>query len=171
MSKLAKIQLLGPLVLAFTIVAEELATCLLAWNPSSEFAWYLNLKLFGTFQQSHYILSDHFSTPYFQLLFVAAPIFLLTFGGFSFRLRLPIAAASNLSFVYAFFLAYAWNRGETLAPQAASLAGAAYDSVLNFSALNLTFGPQICVLTVLLIPSLLSFTASHLLYLRAVRQL
>ena len=116
MSRLAKLQLIGPLVIAFAIVAEEFATYLLAWNPSSEFAWYLNLKLFGIFQRSHYILSDHFGTPYFQLLFVAAPILLLALCGFAFRLRLPIAAASNLSFVYAFFLAYAWYSIETPSP-------------------------------------------------------
>jgi hypothetical protein len=170
MTKLAKLQLVGPLVLALTIVAEELATYWLAWKPSSELAWYLNLKLFGAFQRSHYILSDHFSTPYFQLLFVAAPILVLAYGGIAFRLRLPIAVASNLSFAYAFFLAFASNRIDSPAQQAASLAGTAHDFVFNFSALNPTIGPQAYVLTALLIPTLLSFMAAHLLYLRAVRK-
>ena len=96
MSRLTKLQLIGPLVLGCTIIAAELATYLLAWMPSSEFAWYLNLEVFGVFQRSHYMLSNHFVVPYFQLLFVAAPIMLLTCSGFAFRLRFPIAAASNL---------------------------------------------------------------------------
>ena len=170
MTRLAKLQLIGPFVLAFTLIAEELATYLLAWNPSSEFAWYLNLKLFGIFQRSHYVLNDHLGIPYLQLLLVAAPILLLAFGGSALRLRLAVAAASNLSFAYAFFLAYAWYSAEAPSLQAASLGATGYDSVMNLSALNLTFGPHMCVLAVLLIPSLLSFTASHLLYLRAVRQ-
>jgi hypothetical protein len=170
MARLAKLQIIGPVVLCVVIIAEEMAAYALALMPSSEFVWYLNLKLFGAFQRSHYILSDHFSTPYFQLLFVAAPILLLAYGGIAFRLRLPIAIASNLSFAYAFFLAYASNRIESPAQQAASLAGTAHDFVFNLSALNLTIGPQLYVLTALIIASLISFAASHLLYLRAVRE-
>ena len=83
MSKLAKLQLIGPFVLACTIIAAELATYLLAWMPSSELAWYLNLEVFGVFQRSHYILSERFSVPYFQMLFIAAPIMLLACGGFA----------------------------------------------------------------------------------------
>ena len=169
MTKLAKLQLAGPLVLAFMIVAEELATYLLAWKPSSEFAWYLNLQFFGIFQRSYYILSNYFSIPYFQLLFVAAPILLLAASGIVFRLRLPIAIASNLSLAYTFFLAYASNRIQSPAQQAASLAGTAYDSIWNFALPNLAIGPQFCILTALIIPSMLSFAASHLLYLRVVQ--
>jgi hypothetical protein len=169
MARLAKLQIIGPLVLVFTIIAEELAAYLLAWKPSSEFAWYLNLNLFGIFQRSHAVLSEHFSIPYLQLIFVAAPILLLVWGGSVLRLRFPIAAASNLSFVYAFFLAYAWYGIGAPSPQAASLASTAEASVMSFSALSLTYGPQVYVLAALLIPSLFSFAASHVVYLCAVR--
>jgi len=169
MTRLAKLQLIGPLVLAFTIIAEELATYLLACNPSSEFAWYLNLNLFGIFQRSHSVLSEHFGGPYLQLIYVAAPILLLASGGYAFRLRLPVAVASNLSFAYAFFLAYAWYRAAVPSQQAASLGATGYDSVMNLSAVNWTSGPHVYVLAALLIPSVFSFAASHLLYLRAVR--
>jgi hypothetical protein len=170
MIQLTKLQIIGPLVLAFTIVVEELATKLLAWMPSSEFAWYLNLEVFGVFQRSHYILSDHFSIPYFQLLFVAAPIMLLASGGFAFRQRFAIAAASNLSCVYVCFLAMTWQRVGAPPLQAASLTGAAADSAFNLSGLALTLGPQVYVLAALLIASLFSFAASHATYLVSMRK-
>lgn len=170
MSKLAKLQLIGPLVLALAIGAAELAACILAWKPSSAFVWYLNLELFGIFQHSHSMLSSAFSVPYFQLLFVAGPILILALGGFAFHSRLPVAIASNLSFAYAFFLAYAWYGIRLPAPQAASLSGAAYESVFNISAVSLTFGPHACVLATLLVASMLSTTASHVQYLRVIRQ-
>lgn len=157
------------MVLAFTIVAEELATYLLAWRPSSEFAWYLNLKFFGIFQRSHSVLSEHIGIPYLQLLFVAVPILFLVWSGSALRLRLPIAIASNLSLAYAFFLAYAWYVIDAPSRPAASLVATAYASVANFSAPSLTSGPHLYVLAALLISSLFSFGASHLLYLRAVR--
>lgn len=169
MSRLGKLQLIGPVVIALAIVAEELATCLLAWRPSSAFAWYLNLEVFGIFQHGHAMLSDHFSTPYLQLWLIATPILLLTFGGFMFRVRLAVAVASNLSFAYAFFLACACYSIRTPAGQSASLAGATYDTAFSFSALNLTLGPHGYVLMALLVPTLLSTAASHLVYLRAVR--
>jgi hypothetical protein len=170
MNKLAKLQLIGPVLLACTIIAAELATNLLGWMPSSKFAWYLNLEVFGVFQRSHYLLSDYVVVPYFQLLFVATPIVILACSGYAFRMRLAVAAASNLSCVYVFFLAYIWQKVGTPPLQAASLDGAASDSAFNLSALSLTFGPQTYILTALLATSLLSFTASHALYLGSVRK-
>jgi hypothetical protein len=170
MNRLTKIQLIGPLALTCTIAAAEFAAQLLVWKPSSEFAWYLNLEVFGVFQRSHYFLSDHFVVPYFQLLFIAAPIMFLATGGLAFRQRFAIAAASNLSCVYACFLAYTWQRVGTPPLRAASLTGAATDSTFNLSGLALTLGPQIYILAALLIASLFSFAASHALYLASVRE-
>lgn len=169
MTRLAKLQIIGPIVLALTIAAEEIAAGMLAWKPSSEFAWYLNLHVFGIFQRSHYMLSEYFGVPYFQLLFIALPIVLLASTGIGLRARLPVAVASNLSFAYAFFLAYSWYGTQAPAPRAASLGDTAYDSVFNLSALNLTLGPHVYVLAALIIPALFSAAASHLMYFRAVR--
>ena len=170
MNRLAKLQLIGPLVLACTIAAAELAANFLAWMPSSEFAWYLNLEVFGVFQRSHYMLSDRFAVPYFQLWFVAAPILLLACSGFAFRQRLPVAAASNLSCVYVCFLAFVWQSVGAPPLRAASLTGAASDSAFNLSGLGLALGPHVFILTALLATSLLSFAASHAMYLGSVRE-
>ncbi len=169
MSRLAKLQIIGPAVLSAAIVAGELAAHALALKPSSEIIWYLNLQLFGVFQRSHYILSDHFAIPYFQLLFVAAPILLFTWIGLAFHRSLPIAVASSLSLVYSCFLAYAWQMVETPSLQAASLAGSLNSSAMNFSAFSFSAGSHAYVLTILLFLSLVSCIASHFSFIRTLR--
>lgn len=170
MYRLAKLQLIGPLVLSFSIMAGELASYALALKPSSQWAWYLNLEIFSIFQRSHYVLSDRFDIPYFQLIFVAIPILLLVAGGTVFRRPLAVAAASNLSLVYAVFLAYAWYLVEAPPPLTASLTGSPYLSTLTLSASSLTSGPRAIVFVALLISALLSFGVSHFLYFRAMRR-
>ena len=171
MTGLAKLQIVGPIVISAVILAEELAAYALGVKPSSEFLWYLNLQLFSIFQKSHYVFSGHFAFPYFQLLFVAVPLLLLTLFGLAFRRALLLAVASNLSLVYSCFLAYAWHTVESPSQQAASLAGLLPFTTLNLSAQTLPAGPHAYVLMALLIPTLLSFTASHVMYIRAARGL
>ena len=170
MSRLGRLQLIGPLLLALAIVAEELAAYWLAYRPSSALAWYLNLELFIVFQHSHAMLAGAFGMPGLQLVFVAAPILMLTLASVTFRARLPLAVASNLSLLYAFFLAYAWFGIRPPALQAASLGGSVYNSVFGFSVAKLTLGPHICLIATLLCATLLSTAAAHLQYLRAARK-
>lgn len=167
---LAKSQLVGPLVVAAMIAAAEAAAFALAQKPSWGFAWYLNLEVFGLFQRSHYVLSDRFAIPYFQFFGVALPILFLACIGAMQRRPLMIAAASNLSLIYALFLACAWHLVETPALVAASLDSSRLYAALSWSALTLSSGPHVLVLLAMLIPCLYSSVASHLFYLRAVRQ-
>jgi hypothetical protein len=168
MNRLAKLQLFGPLALALMIAAEEAAAYALALKPSSTVAWYLNLEIFAVFQRSHYLLSDKFDIPYLQFLAVAVPVFALASAGFVLRRPLMAAAATNLSFVYVVFLAFAWHAVETPALVTATLEPSRSLAAFGWSALTLGSGPHVFVLVVMLIPALLSFVVSHLFYLRAV---
>ncbi len=168
--QLAKLQLVGPFVVAAMIIAAEAAAYALAQRPSSALAWYLNIEVFGLFQRGHYVLSDRFALPYFQLVGVALPILFLAGGGLACRGPLMVATASNLSLVYALFLAYAWHLVETPALVAASLGSPPLYAVLSWSAVTLSSGLHALILLTMLIASLFSCTASHLSYLRAVRQ-
>ena len=170
MNRLAKLQLFGPIVLAMTIVAAELATQLLALKPSSMLAWYLNIEIFGMFQRSHYVLGNFFGVPYLQLAFVAIPLLLLCSIGLVVRRPLVIAITSHFGFVYACFVAYTWFLVGTPSLQAASLTQSQIVSVVSLSASNLPTGPQLAVMLALLVTSLLSFAGSHVHYLRAVCQ-
>jgi hypothetical protein len=157
MGRLFKLQFLGPMALFVATLSAELAVQALAYAPSSEFLWFVNLKMFAIFQRSYYMLSDFISIQSFQLLGIALPIFLLACYGLAARSRLPLAVASNLSFGYAALLLLSWQTPGAPTTQA-SLGSIAVPSGAGFY-----------VLTGILGTSLVSFAISHLLYLRAAR--
>src|SRR5262245_29276460 len=103
MSRMVKLQLIGPIVIFLTVAAAECAVYALAQDPTSELLWYVNLKLFGIFQRAHYVLSHVTTIPGSQFLFVALPIFAMACYGLMYRRSLALALASNLSFAYAAF--------------------------------------------------------------------
>src|ERR1700739_1905998 len=100
MNRLVKLQFLGPFALFGATLSAELAARALAYAPSSEFLWFVNLRMFGIFQRSYYLLSDLVSIQGFQLFNIALPIFLLACYGLFAGRRFPLALASNLSLGY-----------------------------------------------------------------------
>src|SRR5260370_38678020 len=106
MRKFESLQIVGPLALFCAVGAAECAAYGLSSAPSSEWMWYLNLKLFGMFQQSHYTASEYLGLERAQLLLVALPLFAMGCAGIAFRRSLLLALSSNLSFVYIGFVFY-----------------------------------------------------------------
>ena len=158
MQRLVRLQLVGPLVLFCAISAAEAASHALASDPSSALLWYLNLELFSVFRKSGAFLDQYGSAPFAQLLFVAFLAGLVVIG-LARRSILPVAIASNLSFVYAGFLLYTWHHWNNLGQvRAASLAPV---QVPAGSAFYLFVG--------LLLACFVSFAASHYFYLRLLR--
>jgi hypothetical protein len=157
MNPLAKLQLVGPVALFCAVAAAEGAAYALAQAPSWELLWYINLQVFGSFQKSHYVLSNYVDLSYFQLFGVALPLLGLALIGLAAKRQLLLAISSNLSLVYAAFLLYAWHNVVS-APRAASLADVGAPS-----------GPDFYMFSILLGASLLSFVISHVIYLGAVR--
>jgi hypothetical protein len=92
------------------------------------------------------------------------PMFVTTCLGLVFNCRPLLPLASNLSFLYVAFLAYAWYLVET-PPQAASLAKASYHSAI----MTMPSGSDLCMFIAVLAATLPSFAASHIAYFRAVR--
>ncbi len=164
MTKLARLQLVGPVVVFLAVLAAEGAVYALAYSPSSEILWYVNLNLFGIFQRSHYVLSNRIEIDSFQLLFIALPLFLAAALGAALKRPLVLAIASNLSFVYASFLVYCWYMFGG-ASQQASLAVAGAPVV----AFTIPSSPYLYMMVVLVGSSLLSFVISHIAYLREFR--
>lgn len=161
MNRLAKLQLIGPAIVFAAVLAAEAAAYALAQNPTSEALWYVNLRLFGLFQQSHYTLDGYAGIPASDLFLVALPMLALGCAGLALRRRLMLALASNLSFVYAAFLLYSWylTHPRALGPSLqASLATVA-----------LPRGPDLYLIAVLIVASLLSASISHIIYMRSVR--
>lgn len=106
MTRLTKLQFLGPLAILLAVGAAELAAIALASLPTSETLWYLNLKVFQVFQESSFTLPPPLEMPYSQFFLIALPLFAVATYGLLIKQLFPLALASNLSFVYAGFLVY-----------------------------------------------------------------
>jgi len=166
MTRAAKLQLIGPIVLFATVLAAESAVYALAYDPTSEILWFINLKLFGLFQHSYYVLSSVVDIEGFQLVFIAFPLMLAAVLGIALKRPLLLAIASNVSLVYASFLTYCSTIVDT-APQQAAL-GLWGASVIPAS---IPTGPYLYLILVLLGSSFLSFAVSHIEYLRSIRKM
>jgi hypothetical protein len=157
-----KLQFLGPAALFAFVLAAEGAAWGLDRDPTSEILWYANLEIFTVLQQSYCYLFDYVDVPYFQLYCVAAPLFALACGGLATGRAFLLAVASNLSFVYAFFMAYCWATANPRL-EAASLGQVSLPSI------SLPSGLGVRLMIALLFASLASFAISHFCYIRAIR--
>jgi hypothetical protein len=162
MKRLSVSQLIGPVTLFMAVGGAEAASYALSWMPSSEWLWYLNLKWFGMFQQSHYSLQARLGIDCEQLLLIALPLLLAAVVGYRLRKSLLLAISSNLSFVYIGFIFCSWARAKSF-PQTASLTGEITASRYIWS------NPDVILLIVLVSLSLFSFLVSHLSYIKRVR--
>jgi hypothetical protein len=155
MTRLARLQILGPLALVAAITGAELAAIALAHDPSSEWLWYINLHMLLVFQRSQAVLSYYVDLQGAQFVLIALPLILLCGLGVLLKSKLPLALASNLSFVYAAFLVVAWNLGRS-SPMQASLVE-----------MSMPTGPGAYLISTLIISTLLSLAVSHALFLMA----
>ena len=158
MDRFAKLQFVGPTALFITILAGEAAAFALSMFPSTPGLWYVNLAWFGVLQRSHYVVSTYIDIAYFQLLFVALPIFLLACYGFFLRRRLPLAIASNLSLVVVTFLFFSWWTYEPSVQQA------------SLSVVSIPQQPDFYLCVALFGFALLSFVVSHVVFLHDFRR-
>jgi hypothetical protein len=156
MPRLATLQLIGPVFLLVAVAGAEATQVALTFAPGSPALWYVHLAVFGPFRQGDDILGVYVEMAHAQLCLIALPVFLVACGGFHFKLLLPLAIASNLSLVYASFLLCVWHAHEPA--RIASLAG--FGDVT---------GPDLYLRASLLGCALLSFAASHIIYIRDIR--
>jgi len=165
MKDLGKLQVVGPCTLLASILASEVAARALAYAPTSETLWFINLKFFAIFQKSRqylydfipYGVSDYIPLVNAQFLFIIMPIVLIACLGLVSRQRLLLAVASNLSFICTAALLFLWYTDERHSQQA---------SLVIVGALQ---GPNLYLPTTLFGASMLSFLISHLLYIREYR--
>jgi hypothetical protein len=158
MNRLFNLQFLGPLALFVATLSAELAAKALTYAPSSEFLWFINLRMFGIFQRSYAALSEFVAIDGFQFFGIALPIFALACFGLVAKARLPLALATHLSVAFAAFLVLSWQSPGEGTTQASLV----YIAVPP--------GAGFYVMAGILGACLVSFTISQLLYLRLVRQ-
>jgi hypothetical protein len=157
MIRLFNFQFLGPLVLFVATLSAELAARALAYTPTSETLWYLNLEVFGLFQRSHSALAEYVNIDGFQLFGVALPIFALACTGLLMRSRLPLALSAQFAVGYAAFLLFSWQGPGQSAAQA------------SLRVISVPSGENFYMIAGILGSCLLSSVISHVLYFRGDR--
>jgi hypothetical protein len=157
MSRLAKLQLIGPALLLLAVAGAEAAALALAHAPGSQALWYIHLNLFAPLRLGDDLLGTSVEVAHGQLFLIAMPLFLLACGGFYCKRPLALAIASNLSLVHAAVLACA-----VYADRPAAIA-----SLTGFAGM---MAPRLGLCAGLLACALLSFSASHIIYLRGIYQ-
>ena len=151
MSRLFKLQFLGPLALFLSALSAELSAYALARTPTSETLWYLNLKVFGLFQRTHEALGS--DVPGFQLYCIVIPIFALACIGLAVRSKLPLAISTQFAAGYAAFLLLAWQSPDPATAQA------------SLQLIAVPSGEGFYMLAGILVACLSSCVISHLCYL------
>lgn len=154
-----RIQLAGPTTLIVAIGCAELGAHALANWPTSSFLWYLNLEVFQSFRYSpdglglgRWLSEDGFG----EAIWVAIPLLGLLCTGLLLKVRLLLALASNLSFIYSAFLLY--GSYSAVEPAAA----------LHHLRLSAFWGPSTMLAAALLLACLLSSMVSHRSYWRDI---
>jgi len=157
MPRLFKLQFLGPFVLFLATLSAELAARALAYKPSSETLWYLNLEVFRLFQRSHSVLAAYIDVDGFQLFGIALPIFALACAGLVMRSRLPLAMSAQFAVGYAVFLLFAWQGPAQSTVQA------------SLRVISVPSGDHFYMIVAILGSCLFSCVISHVFYLRGDR--
>ncbi len=147
----------GSLTVVGAFAASEVSAAYLQAHPASPFAWYLNLELFGPFEQARSAASP--------LRFVFAPdslawalaAILAVLAARALRLRFGVALLANLAFVGAVALAHAWSLDGT-AQRSASLGPSTF-----------RVGDDGVLVGLLLASSFVAFALSHLSFVGAIR--
>jgi hypothetical protein len=155
MSRLARLQFLGPVAVLLIVGAAEAAAFALARIPTSETLWYVNLNIFQVFQESAFTLQQPLDFPYSQFFLIALPLFAIATYGLLNKRSFPLALASHLSFIYAGFVFYCLANSQ-IHPLTASIAS-----------FEVTNSPNVYLPLFLVAASLISFLISHYQYLVA----
>jgi hypothetical protein len=153
-----KLQLAGPIGVVAAVICAKVGAHALANWPTSPFLWYLNLEVFQSFRYSldgigigQWLSSDGLA----QSTWIAAPIAALVCLGLVLKTRLPLAIASNGSFIYSVLLLY----GSYTATHLATLP--------DFRLSGLC-GPSTILAAAIVLASLISSIASHRSYWREI---
>jgi len=153
-----KLQLAGPIGVITAVICAKVGAHALATWPTSSFLWYLNLEVFQSFRYSldgigvgEWLSSDGLA----QSTWIAAPIAALVCLGLVLKIRLPLAIASNGSFIYSILLLY----GSYTATHSVTS--------LDFELSDL-WGPSTILAAAIVVASLMSSIVSHRSYWREI---
>ena len=149
-------QTCGSIAVIGAFAASEAAAHYLSAHPDSGLAWYLNLQVFRPFENARVAVSPLQGLFGPNSMWVALLALGLTTLFRAIRFEFGLALFSNLSFVFAAFLAHSWMAG-----------GAAVKSVSLNAGLVATSGNG-ALIAALLLASTLAAAFGHLSFLNAI---
>lgn len=145
--------LVGPLLVVGVVASAQCGAYALNTWPQSALLWYLNLEVFRPVQYSFFIGADLDPTGLSQAFAVMTALLALICTGSVGKMRLPLAIASNLSFLYSVVLFYGFC--------AANNRALAID-------LNMLWAPSFALVLVVLLAAVVSFVSAHRAYWREI---
>jgi hypothetical protein len=153
MARREPILIVGPLLVVAVVTSAQCgAYALNAW-PRSALLWYLNLELFRPVHYSFLISNGLDATAASQAFCIVLAFLVLIGGGLLGKTRLPLAIASNLSFLYSVVLLYGFY--------AANNPALAID--IRLSAL---LAPSFALVVIVVLTALVSSASAHRAYWR-----
>jgi len=151
-----KLQLVGPIGVIAALTCAECGAHALAYWPSSQLLWYVDLEMFRPLQYSFAAAHERLAFgDLTQTFCVVAPLLTLISLGLLSGRRFPLAVASNLSFAFSAVLLY----GTYAADRPAT--GPMYD-------LSTLWVPSFFVALSILLTAFLSSAVSHRAYWREI---
>jgi len=155
MPKRERSLLVGPLLAIGVVASAQCSAYALATWPHSALLWYLNLEVFRPVQYSFFIGADLDPTGLSQALCVVAALLALICTGSVGKIRLPLAIASNLSFLYSVVLLYGFY--------------AANDPALSIVIdVNALWAPSFALVLAVLLAAAVSSVSAHRAYWREI---
>jgi hypothetical protein len=147
--------LLGPLVVVAVLASAQCgAYALDAW-PRSALLWYLNLEVFRPVQYSFFMGQGMEAPGTIQAFSMVLGLLALICSGLFGKARLPLAIASNLSFLYSVVLLYGLY--------------AARNPALEVSVkLSALWGPAFVLVLLVVLATFVSSASAHRAYWREI---
>jgi hypothetical protein len=147
--------LVGPLLVIAIVASAQCGAYALDTWPQSALLWYLNLEVFRPVQYSFFMGEGVDATGTTQALCVVLALLALICIGSLGKIRLPLAIASNLSFLYSVALLYGLY--------------AARNPALEVSVkLSALWGPAFVLVLIVVLAALASSASAHRAYWREI---
>jgi hypothetical protein len=129
-----KLQIAGPLLLIALIMSGEVAGHALSTWPASSLLWYLDLEVFPPFPyEPKFIVNGLGPDGVLKSIWLAGALFSLICIGTILKARLPIAIASNISFIFAAVALYQTLSVDFVRPSVILMIGVFFATIISSS--------------------------------------
>jgi hypothetical protein len=155
MANRERILLLGPVLVVAVVASAQFSAYALDTWPRSAVLWYFNLEVFRPVQYSFFLADSVDPTGMTQAFGVVLALLVLICAGSFGKIRLSLAIASNLSFLYSVVLLYGFYAANNPA------------LAVNIK-LSALWGPSFVLVVVVAAAAFVSSASAHRAYWREI---